>query len=134
MHLKRAGVPKEDMLRLYFSLLRPVLDFAAPAYHSLLTMAQSNRLEAIQAKAMKIIYGWTVSYETVIEKTGLERLALRRAEIVDKFASKAEKMPRFWDTWFTPRVPNRPGMRRNERFQHQRYRTERYKKNPVNFM
>ena len=76
MHLKRAGVPEEDMLRLYFSLLRPVLDFAAPAYHSLLTMAHSNRLEAIQDKAMKIIYGWTVSYETVIEKTGLERLAL----------------------------------------------------------
>ena len=44
MHLKRAGVPGEDLPRLYFSLVRPVLEFAAPAFHPILTAGQANRL------------------------------------------------------------------------------------------
>ena len=46
-HLRNAGVPPNDMLELYKSLIRPVLDFAVPAYHLLLTNSQSNQLEKL---------------------------------------------------------------------------------------
>ena len=65
-HLRNAGVPPDDMLALYKSLLRPVLDFAVPAYHWLLTHTQSELLEKLQRSAFKVIYGWATSHQTVL--------------------------------------------------------------------
>ena len=75
---------------------------------------------------MKIVYSWTIFYETVITKPGLEKLTRRRSELVDKFDTKAVKMPRFRDSWFASQVPNRPGIRSNKKIQHHRCRMERY--------
>ena len=94
-HLVKSGVPNLDALDLYKCLIRPVLEYSAPAYHSLLASTQSSHLETLQSRAMKIIFGWEVSYETVILKTGLERLDVRREKIVQKFAEKRVKNERF---------------------------------------
>ena len=61
-HLKRSGMSPSDLLFIYLSILRPVLDFAAPTYHSLLTATQTETLEALQRKALKIVYGNDLSY------------------------------------------------------------------------
>ena len=94
-HLKNARVPPDDMLALYKSLIRPVLDFAVPAYHSLLTGDQAERIKRLQTSAFKIIFGWAVSYRTVLEKKQEETLRERRVRLVDKFAQKANSR-----TWF----------------------------------
>ena len=39
-------------------MIRPVLEYAAPVWHHLLTKTQSDQLEAIQKRAMRIIYQW----------------------------------------------------------------------------
>ena len=59
-HLKKARVPNLDILAIYKSMVQPVAKFAAPAYHSLLSAAQTGMLEQLQARAMKIIFGWNV--------------------------------------------------------------------------
>ena len=41
-HLKRAGMSTADLIFIYLTILRPVLDFAAPAYHSMLTKEQDD--------------------------------------------------------------------------------------------
>ena len=47
-HLSRADMPQSDLLFLYKSVIRPVLDFAAVAYHTMLTAGQTYRLEQLQ--------------------------------------------------------------------------------------
>ena len=86
-HLKRVEVPAADIHQLCNALVSPVLDFAVPAYHPLLTKEQSDNLECWQRRAFKIIYGWAYSYS--------ENLELRQAQLCDQFAKKASVHPRF---------------------------------------
>ena len=133
-HLKNARVPPDDMLVLYKSLIRPVLDFAVPAYHSLLTQNQSERIERLQRSAFKIIFGWAVSYRTVLEEKQEESLCDRRIRLVDQFTKKANSHPRFGPEWFAKRKEDGRNLRRREALFHPRPRTERFKNNPVNYM
>ena len=45
INLKRAGVKNEDVLAIYKSLIRSVIDYGSVSYHSLLTAEQENDLE-----------------------------------------------------------------------------------------
>ena len=50
--LKRAGAPIRDLLHFYISVLRLVLEYACPVWHSNLTVAQSDALESVQKRAI----------------------------------------------------------------------------------
>ena len=65
-NLKKLGPPACDLLKIYFSLVRPVIEYAAPAYHSQLTADQSEMLERLHKLTLKVIYGWNYSYETIL--------------------------------------------------------------------
>ena len=43
--LKRAGAGLSDLLNFYCSVIRPVLEYAIPVWHSSLTVAQTKSLE-----------------------------------------------------------------------------------------
>ena len=46
-NLKRAGLPEEDLIKLYKALVRPVLDYMAPIYHPMLTHEQTKEIERL---------------------------------------------------------------------------------------
>jgi len=46
--LKRAGVPCAQLQHFYVALIRPILEYAAPVWHHLLTNYQSYQIVAIQ--------------------------------------------------------------------------------------
>ena len=79
----------------------------------LLTTAQ---LEALQARAMKIVHGWTVSSDTVLKETGLQKLSERKEQLVDNFETKSKSQEWFGAAWFTKCVPGREGMRKKRAF------------------
>jgi len=54
--LKRSGAVRRDLLCFYTTIIRPVLEYACPVWHSSLTAAQSRALESIHRRAMRIIY------------------------------------------------------------------------------
>ena len=54
--LRRADVPTRDLLHFYTTVVRPVLEYACPVWHSGLTVAQSNLLEYVQKRAIRIVY------------------------------------------------------------------------------
>lgn len=56
-HLKEAGLPNTDLVKIYASMVRSVIEYAVPAYHSLLTSTQAGELEVLQKKVLKIIFG-----------------------------------------------------------------------------
>ena len=54
--LKRAGVPKNQILHFYTAVIRLVLEYAAPVWHHLINHAQDQQLESIQKRAIHIIF------------------------------------------------------------------------------
>ena len=91
----RTGVPNLDILSIYNCMICPVLEFAAPAFHSLLSDAQSGELEQMQAQAFKFIFGWNVPYRAPLLASGADRLEDRRKMLEDNFAKKCLKNLRF---------------------------------------
>ena len=91
---------QEDLKKLYLSVVLPVLDFACPTYHSLLTQTQSDKLEALQKWASKIIFGYGESYTDVINSGELQLLEERRRNVCLNFARRAAANKRFAPEWF----------------------------------
>ena len=133
-HLRRSGMEEEDLLKVYKSSLRPVLDFACPTYHPLLSVTQTNQLEALQKRASKIIFGFNSSYDKLIQDGKMTRLAERREKLCLDFARKAVNNPRFSETWFPSRKVQDYNLRRPLIYEEFSARTERMFKNPVCYM
>ena len=77
--LKYVGVPKEDLIQIYILFVHSLLEYCSTVWHSTLTVEQSNNLERVQNRCLKIILGEDYQgYDDALEKCGLERLTLRR--------------------------------------------------------
>ena len=82
--LRRAGVPDHDILRIYTSMIRSVLEYAAPVWHTSLSQEQSERLESVQKRAFRIVYP-DLSYRRALSLTGMQTLHQRREHIARGF-------------------------------------------------
>ncbi len=54
--LKRSGVSQEDLLKVYVTVVRPVLEYACQVSHSNLPQYLSHEIESVQKRALKGIY------------------------------------------------------------------------------
>ena len=54
--LKRAGLSSTHLLEYYIAVIRPVLEYCVPVWHHVLTKEQSKQIEAIQKRAIYIIF------------------------------------------------------------------------------
>ena len=102
-HLHHNGFNEDELLRVYKSTILPCHDYCSTVFHSSLTLSQSIRLERLQAKALKAIYGYEPSYRELMIKADLTTLRARREERELKFARKCVGSTRF-AKWF----PSRP--------------------------
>ena len=132
--LKKAGLKENDLLNSYKCMVRPVLDYTAPSYHSQLTGEQSNDIERYQASAMKVVYGNTVSYRTVLEHEKIEKHSTRRKLLVEKFATKASEHDLFKTKWFPLNTNVGYNLRDPNVYLEERARTTRLQKSPIFFM
>jgi hypothetical protein len=55
--LKRSGMSNDDLLYYYESVVRPVAEYACVVWHTSLNKGQTKQLEAIQRRAINIIFG-----------------------------------------------------------------------------
>ena len=62
---KRAEFPRAQLLHFYISVIRPVLEYAVPVWHHLLTKTQTNSIESVQKRALRIIYYFQITSRTV---------------------------------------------------------------------
>jgi len=85
--LKRAGVPYKQLLHFYTAVIRPVLEYAAPAWHHLINRTQAQHLESVQKRAIHIIFNFTrgMSYPNVLFVAQLESLDTRRNNLSRSF-------------------------------------------------
>ena len=130
-NLKFSGMKTGGLLKIYFSLVRSVADFASPAYHTLLTQEQSTMLERIQMRALKTIFGYDVSYRTILEGHSIPTLHQRRETLLENFAVKASRNERFASRWFPPAHATGHETRSRNKFAEFTAKTERMARNPV---
>ena len=87
------------MVKVYMANIRSCIDFASVVYGPMMTGEQSEEVERLQRQCLKIIYGFHLSYATVLEMSGLERLSDRRKKASEKFARKCAASEQFGH-WF----------------------------------
>ena len=74
-------------LYFYTAVIRPVLEYAAPAWHHLINRTQAQHLESVQKRAIHIIFNFTrcMSYPNVLFVAQLESLDTRRNNLSRSF-------------------------------------------------
>ena len=68
-------------------VIRPILDYAVPVWHSICEM-QSEKLEWIQRRALRVIFPTAETYKDALNLAGLETLASRRTHLCENYMNK----------------------------------------------
>ena len=142
--LKQFGFHKDELVTAWCTMIRPLVEYAAPLWHSGLTATDSKKLEALQKRAMAIIFGivyidnkrlykidrLTVNYKKLLKIIGLPSLYERREALTNKFAlqtfnNKAHK------SMFHEKKSNSVNLRRNDKFTEVKCDTERYRQSAI---
>ena len=88
--LNRAGIGQCDLVRIYISVIRPVVEYACPAWHTNLPKYLSDNIELIQKRCMKTIFpGY--SYDDILEMTNLPTLHDRRTTLCGTYFNKMNR-------------------------------------------
>ncbi len=82
--LRRCGLSCHDMVKFYRTIIRPILEYACPVWNHGLTSGESNTLEQIQRRALRVVYP-DYTYEQALDETQLELLSSRRDSLCDQF-------------------------------------------------
>lgn len=78
--LVRARINSSDVVSVYCSLIRSILEYACPVWHTGLTVSQSNDVENVQKRVLRIIFPG-LFYSEALVFAGLERLSIRRERL-----------------------------------------------------
>ena len=84
--LKHAGVPCAQLLHFYISVIRPVLEYAIPAWHHL-TKTQTDSIESLEKHVLRIIYSFSndIPYSNSLDVADIASLSTRRNKLSRKF-------------------------------------------------
>ena len=88
--LVRCGFASGDIIAVYCSLIRPLLEYAAPVWHPGLTGLLSDEVEHVQKRCLHIIFP-DLSYSDALFVAGLQRLSVRREAAVAKLFAEIKK-------------------------------------------
>ena len=132
-HLKKAGMSSCDLLKVYITVIRSCLEYAVPTYNPMLSDYLRDRLEYVQKRACKIVFGWGSSYDQLIADGTIESLSTRRDRLTVNFARKASASERFKD-WFQEKSYKGLNLRKEKKFEELFARTERLKNSPLYYM
>lgn len=131
-HLKKLGFNKEELVRMYGSVIVPSADYCDVVYHSSLTDEQDQALERAQVGALRAIFGYGISGRKMRGEGQVKTLRERRIEHCDKFANKCAGSARFGD-WFPLRTVRR-ATRGGEMYHEYQTKTDRLKNSPLYYM
>ena len=85
--LKRAGVNQADLVTVYISVVRPVVEYACPVWHTNLPIYLSDNIEMIQKRDVKAIFPG-MSYDDIgpiLNHIKLSTLKERRDYLCKKY-------------------------------------------------
>ena len=128
-------LPNDDLLLIYKGYIRPLVEYAVPVWHSGLTTAQTNKLEGIQKRALKLILGYRYnSYANALVMTSQESLQERRVNICCKFGKSLLNSKEFQHWLPQPRLEQLRQTRNPTLLYPLKCKTERYRCSPIPFL
>ena len=130
--LKKVGFNEKELVETYRSLILPLADYCAPAYHSMTTDEQDQEIERAQTGALRCIFGAGISGRKMRQKANMKTLRDRRVDLCDTFAKKCVANHRF-QHWF-PLTQGRRSARNKEIYQELPAKSDRLKNSPLFFM
>ena len=134
IRFKTLGGTTHQLVQVYITRVRSILEFAAPVFHSSLTRIQSHKVETVQKKAFAIILGKDYcSYESSLSNLELERLDSRREKLCLSFAKKCLDNPNH-QLMFPPNVTARDNMRNPKPYLEPQCNTSRYYNSSLPYM
>ena len=87
--LQFAGIKESELITIYKLFIRSFCEYASAVYHTSLTKELSDKIEAIQKTALKIILADTyIDYQTSLNHFSLDTLYERRQTHLLKFSLK----------------------------------------------
>ena len=76
-HLKKNGFNQQELVKVYKTMVHPIVDYCLSVYHDLIAEYDGHELERIQMQAFKCIFGWKISYAKLLDISGVELLSSR---------------------------------------------------------
>ena len=83
--LKRSGIPREDLINIFYALVRSVLEYACVTWSTSLSIIiyLKDKIERVQKRALRILFP-ALSYRDAIVAANSTRLNVRRDELCKK--------------------------------------------------
>ena len=132
--LKRHNLPCRDLLTVYTCYVRPITDCAAPVWNGAITANQNMRLERIQKRALRIIFGKHYStYENVLKQCNLPSLEDRRLSLCTTFIEKTMKHTDQFQEYMPP-ATNLRTLRKQKRVKEIRCKTKRMQNSSIPYL
>ena len=85
--LCRAGVDPSNILKVYLTTIRPVLEYAVPVWQNIPEYL-SDAVETLQKRAFKIIFPTAESYTEALQLAQLKTLSERRDDLCMKYMER----------------------------------------------
>ena len=91
--LRPAELSSNDLSYFYLTVIRPVLEYVCAIWHHGLTVAQSQKLESLQKRVLRIInpIAYDMPCDFACAYAGVELLFVRRCDLGRKFFSHSYK-------------------------------------------
>ena len=130
--LKRTKMSPLELIKVYTSLIRPVLEYSAQLWHPGLTEGQTDLLESIQQRAMAIAFP-SLQYEEALQQANLSTLSLRRDDLCKRLFTDCQDPSHK----LNPLLPNKRRITHNQRnaykFHLPLVKTNRFKDSFINY-
>ena len=131
--MRRAGIGKQGLLSYYISNIRSVLEYACQVWSTALTKEQSNDIESIQKRALRIIYPDS-DYLKALLTANLQSLFNRRLELCKTMFCSIKNDDHHRLHYLLPELNLRSSQLRNKRlYQLPTVRTNRFKNSFINY-
>ena len=123
--LKRAGIGQHDLVTIHVSVIRPVLEYACPVWHTNLNRHLTESIETVQKRALNCIYpGY--EYADILCLTNLQCLKERRDRLCKRYFQKIMETPHRLNYLLPRQRSNTYGVRTFNKYQLPEIRTNRY--------
>ena len=129
--LRAFGAPVEDLLAVYQTYIRPLVEYASPVWHPAITQEQSRQIEMIQKRSCRLILGNRYEhYNTSLADLNLAMLSDRREQLLLKFGQKLLNSERHQHL-----IPRRPdpvyALRTSTKYQEPRSSADKYSRSTI---
>lgn len=131
IHLRRSGISGMRLFKLYVVFLRSVIETNCVIYDSMLTVYQSDQIEMLQKRVIKLCFGPNASYTVTCQQYGIQTLKERRKIALEKFVRKSISNRRFAEKWFKPRPADENNLRNRRPYVEDKARTTRFQRSPL---